>query len=71
MPFLFHQGDNLDFDVRRSGRYHHQAVAMRKEKDSKNTKQEREVFMQQHGMAESVPLAKISPALDLILTRPT
>ena len=26
--------------------------------------------MQKHGMAESVPLEKFSPALDLILTRP-
>jgi len=50
-PFYFTKGperDNLEFNVKRSDRYHHQAIAVRKEKN----------FMKEHDMAESVPLAK-------------
>src|SRR4029077_11190364 len=62
--------NNLDFDIQTLGRYHHQTIAMRKEKDSLRTKTAREDFMRDNGMAESAPLTRISPALDLILTRP-
>jgi hypothetical protein len=65
------RGD-LDFDTVSQGRFHHQAVQMRKEMDALRTKGEKEVYGKENGMnLAGVPLATISPALDWILTRPT
>jgi len=63
--------DILDFDVITHGRYHRQTVEMRKELDSLKTGAAKRQYASQWGLSEQTPaLIDISPALDLILTRP-
>ena len=65
------QRDQLDFDIRTEGRYHHQVVEMRKVLDSLQTINARNKFCTKWGMSLEPPcLSSISPALDLILSRP-
>jgi len=64
------RGD-LAYDTKALGRYHYQVIAMRKEMLSRRTKREREIYAAKWGMnIDSSPLVAISPALDIIMTRP-
>jgi hypothetical protein len=59
--------DILDFDVITHGRYHHQAEQM----ESLKTATDKRTYGSQWGLSEERPaLIDISPALDLILSRP-
>ncbi|KAI8171048.1 hypothetical protein KHU50_005759 [Colletotrichum sp. SAR 10_65] len=65
--------DILDFDVVTHGRYHYQTMEMRKEMESKGTKTATKAFASQWGLGEgqlAPTLAQLSPALDLIMSRP-
>jgi hypothetical protein len=63
--------DILDFDVITHGRYHHQAEQMRKQMESLKTATDKRTYGSQWGISEEKPaLIDISPALDLILSRP-
>ena len=61
---------NLDYDVIKNGRYHNQTSQLRRNWIAKATKREQDAYATEWGLGDSLPLAKISPALDLILTRP-
>jgi hypothetical protein len=62
---------NLDYDIFNEGRYHHQAIAMRDHMNALRTKTARAAFAQTWGLdTDNPPLLTISPALDIILTRP-
>jgi hypothetical protein len=65
--------DNLDFDILNEGRFHYQAVEMRKEMNGRRTKDEKNKYGTRWGLAEGLEpaLAAIAPALDLIATRPS
>ena len=61
----------LDFDVQTHGRYHHQVVEMRRQMDSLGTAARKKAYGSQWGLAEERPaLVDLSPALDLVLSRP-
>ena len=61
----------LDYDLVQNGRFHHQAKSMRKEMHSLRTKQERETYATKWGIDTEDPcLVAISPALDIVLSRP-
>jgi hypothetical protein len=63
--------DVLDFDIVTHGRYHFQTVEMRKELNSKPTNAKTNAYAAQWGLGTTNPaLADISPALDLIMSRP-
>jgi len=65
---------SLDFDTFLSGRYHHSVVEMRNDIDALRTKALRETYGKIWGIdpdPASMALSKISPALDLIQTRPS
>ncbi|KAI9749068.1 MAG: hypothetical protein M4579_007019 [Chaenotheca gracillima] len=65
------RGD-LSFDIVNKGRYHHQSVRLRREGDKINAKTKRASYFQKLGMTSNPPpLASISPALDLIQSRPS
>lgn len=62
---------NLDYDIVSKGRYHHQTLELRQRMIKLKTKKAREDFAQDWGLAdEQTPLIKLSPGLDLVLTRP-
>ncbi|KAL7818066.1 hypothetical protein V8C44DRAFT_211757 [Trichoderma aethiopicum] len=61
----------LDFDVISHGRYHHQLIEMRRQMGSYKTATAQRGFASQWGLSEDEPkLTQLSPALDLILSRP-
>jgi hypothetical protein len=63
----------LDYDLVENGRFHHQTQAMREEMNSRNTMARRIEYGTEWGLNPTLcdpPLTQISPALDLILTRP-
>jgi hypothetical protein len=66
--------DDLQFDIDVFGRYHFIALAMRQEMLAKATKTEREDYAKTWGINPvpdiKPPLSKISPALDIIMSRP-
>jgi hypothetical protein len=65
-----YRGD-LQFDTFKHGRYHKQTMAMRNDMNALRTKAMREKYASTWGLDVEEPcLAKISPALDLILSRP-
>ena len=65
-----HRGD-LQLDILEEGRYHHQTMAMRGEMNALKTKVQRERYATKWGFDTEEPcLVKISPALDIILSRP-
>lgn len=63
----------LDFDIVDSGRYHHQTMAMRKQLNSLGTNAARQRYSKATGLDPSpdVPLHRLSPALDILLSRPS
>ena len=64
------RGD-VDFDHHLNGRYHHQVVAMREDMETIRTKGQKEKYCKKWGMSLEPPaLAQISPALDILLSRP-
>jgi hypothetical protein len=66
------RGD-LDYDRVHGGWFHHQTVGIRKEMNSISTKSARNEYGSKWGLNPELlipPLVRISPALDLILTRP-
>ena len=68
------QRDNLHFDVSSNGRFHQDSCRMRREMNSKKTKHAREAFATEWGLDSEValpPIEKLSPALDLVLSRPS
>ena len=69
--------DGLQFDIDVFGRYHFIALAMRREMLAKATKTEREDYAKTWGINPDLPdiifqppLSKISPELDIIMSRP-
>ncbi|KAI1097192.1 hypothetical protein F4804DRAFT_352027 [Jackrogersella minutella] len=63
--------DILDFDVVTHGRYHYQTLEMRKCMANQSSNAKTKGYATQWGLAETEPaLPLISPALDLILSRP-
>lgn len=63
---------NMKYDISANGRYHHQALAMRAEMKSLRTLKMRSDYSTKWGISQSdPPLVDISPALDIILTRPS
>lgn len=61
----------LDFDIVAHGRYHRQTIEMHKEMDSMKTGVAKRQYGSQWGLSEDLPaLVDISPALDLIMSRP-
>jgi hypothetical protein len=61
----------LNFDVITHGRYHHQVMEMRKEISGMKTADAKNRYGTSWGMKEAVPpLTSLTPALDLILSRP-
>ncbi|KAF1816368.1 hypothetical protein P152DRAFT_388522 [Eremomyces bilateralis CBS 781.70] len=64
------RGD-LFYDTFRNGRYHHQTLAMREVMNACITQAARERYATRWGLNLAAPsLIKISPALDLIMSRP-
>ena len=64
------RGD-LQYDTFRNGRYHKQAAAMREDMNTLRTKILQEKYATKWGIDTEEPcLVKISPALDIILSRP-
>lgn len=65
------QRGDLNFDINEHGRYHHQAINMRKQMNNLRTATQRNQYGKDWGLApRKPPLQQISPALDLILSRP-
>ena len=65
-----HRGD-LRYDTFTHGRYHKQTMAMRSEMNSKKYKKDKDAYAKKWGLDTEDPcLVKISPALDIILSRP-
>ncbi|RDW84612.1 hypothetical protein BP6252_02202 [Coleophoma cylindrospora] len=65
-----HERADLDYDVVANGRYHFDTIFLRKKGDTIHGRQTRSRFFRKLGMREEAPaIAKISPALDLILGR--
>ena len=65
--------DNLDFDLVHNGIFHHQTIGMRAEMNGLNSKLARNKYGTNWGLnpePANPPLVQISPALDLILSRP-
>ena len=63
--------DQLDYDLVQNGRFHHQALNMRKEMQSLRTKQERDSYATKWGINTNDPcLIDISPTLNILLSRP-
>ncbi|KAI1753016.1 hypothetical protein F4782DRAFT_95579 [Xylaria castorea] len=63
--------DVLNFDIITHGRYHHQAIEMRRELESKPSNAKAKAYASQWGLSDEKPaLRLISPALDLVLSRP-
>ncbi|ELR07749.1 hypothetical protein GMDG_08546, partial [Pseudogymnoascus destructans 20631-21] len=61
---------DIHFDYMRLGRYHHHQVQLR-EHGSTLPPAKKKAWYQQWGMRETEPaLFKISPALDIVLSRP-
>jgi hypothetical protein len=61
----------LHFDIVTHGRYHYQVMEMRREISGLKTAAARKEYGTAWGMGDTVPaLASITPALDLILSRP-
>ena len=73
--FCFIGADNrgdLGYDTFENGRYHKQAVAMRDDMEGFKTKVLRDKYATKWGIDTEEPcLVKISPALDIILSRPS
>ncbi|KAL1973684.1 hypothetical protein VTN31DRAFT_6319 [Thermomyces dupontii] len=62
---------NLQYDHVKNGRYHYQTAQLRQIADSKSSRTAKERFCKTWGITvEPPPLAKLTPALDLILSRP-
>ena len=62
----------LDFDIVKNGRYHHEVLRMRKEMSQMRLMREKNEYAKLHGLdREEPPLPTISPALDIIVTRPS
>ncbi|KAI9688924.1 MAG: hypothetical protein M1820_010214 [Bogoriella megaspora] len=63
---------NLDFDIKTFGRYHHRTLQLRNEANAIKNKRSREKFFREYGMAiEQSPLVNLTPALDIIKSRPS
>ena len=62
---------NLEYDLVSQGRFHHQTIQMRQEMNAFETKAMTEKYASKWGRSSSnPPLFGITPALDIILTRP-
>ena len=62
---------NLDYDILNEGRYHQQTVDMRNEMNGRRVADDRTRYGVLWGTAKKPPtLATLTPALDLIVTRP-
>lgn len=71
--FAGHQDrGNLQYDTIAYGRYHHQTMAMRRHQKQLSIRARRQEYSRETGLNASsgTPLQKLSPALDMILTRP-
>lgn len=63
---------NLDFDILTNGRFHHKSYRMRKNIGTLRTMKQKSDYCRDNGLdTESPPLVALSPALDLVLTRPS
>lgn len=63
---------NLDYNILKNGRFHHKAYRMRKHVSTLRTMREKAEYCRNNGLdLDSPPLLALSPALDLILTRPS
>ena len=63
---------NLNFDIIKEGRYHTQTLQQRYEMQAMKSVSKRENFAKQWGLLPEAPsLFKITPALDIINTRPS
>lgn len=63
---------NLSYDIISNGRFHHENMRMRKELTSLKTKTKQIAYGRDTGLSvESPSLVTISPALDIILSRPS
>jgi hypothetical protein len=60
----------LDFDIIAHGRYHRQTVEMHKEMGSMKSAAAKRQYGSQWGLGDIPALADLSPALDLIMSRP-
>lgn len=62
----------LDYDIVAQGRYHYQLRAMRAHMDSQTSQAQRNTYSKSTGLLPEtgVPLAQLTPALDLVLSRP-
>ena len=64
--------DNLDYDIVQYGRFHRQTMQQRREMNTLSTKAKREAFATKWGLLSEEPaLFRLTPALDIILTRPS
>jgi hypothetical protein len=64
--------DDLGFDAIKFGRYHHEILRQRKHMDSLPTKTKKTTYCKKMGMEMEPPALRIiTPALDLIMTRPS
>ena len=65
------QRGDLDYDIFKNGRSHHHTTQLRKYAESLPTKKEFKEFCVKWGLAENLtPLVKMTPALDVIKSRP-
>jgi hypothetical protein len=66
------QRGDLSYDTFLCGRYHFQTIEMRKDMEAKKTKSAKEKYARKWGLDTAHPaLVDISPALDIILSRPS
>jgi hypothetical protein len=66
-----HRGD-LSYDILRSGRYHHSTMQQRSEMDEIRSTTKREEYGRKWGLQTGeTALFRLTPALDIILTRPS
>lgn len=62
---------NLDYNIFEEGRFHHEMLRMRHEMNSQRNKGARAQYDKKYGLDdETPPLISISPALDIVQTRP-
>lgn len=61
---------NLAYDIYANGRYHYQTIYMRQEMQDKSGS-EKSAYSTQWGLDDTPSLSSISPALDLVMTRPS
>lgn len=64
--------NNLEYDTLTNGRFHHESYRMRRHVGTLRTMREKAEYCQNNGMGmDNPPLVTLSPALNLILSRPS